>query len=400
MGVLDGYRIIDMTTVVLGPYATQMLGDMGADVIKVEAPEGDIMRHAGAMRSPGMGPIFLATNRNKRSVVLDLKQESARQILGGLIAKADLFIHNVREGGIGRLGFDYPSVREINPNIVYVHAVGFSSKGRYRGRPAYDDLVQAASGLASMLPRQDGSDVPRYFPGLLADKTAGLFCANAALAGLLHRERTGEGQFIEVPMLESMVSFNMVENLYGHAFHPPMGQTGYVRTMSAWRKPYATKDGFLAVLPYSDANWRAFFAIGGEAELAEDPRFSTYKARTENIDAIYREAERLAAKLTTQEWLARLEEANVPAAPVHTLESVLDDPHLRETGFVSQIDHPSEGALLSLGQPLSFSAGGDVAARPAPRLGEHNGEVFAEFGIDDGLVAALKGGAQTRMADG
>ncbi len=380
-GILEGYRVLDLTTVVMGPFATQMLGDLGADVIKVETPAGDIMRHAGPMRSPGMGPIYLTLNRNKRSVTLDLAKQEARDILKRLVATSDVFIHNIRAGGMKRLGFDYETVRALRDDIVYVHATGFGSEGPYAGRPAYDDLIQAASGLSMMLCRQDGTDKPRYIPGLVADKTTGVFAANAVLAGLLHRERTGEGQFIEVSMMECMVAFNMVENLFGHAFVPPLGQTAYSRSVSPNRKPYATKDGFIAVMPYSDENWRRFFELGGRPELAEDERYKTYTARTRNIDDIYRLSEEICATRSTEEWLELLTKANVPCMRVHTLETVLEDPQMRDTGFVEEREHPSEGSYLAIHPPVRYSAAQCEIRREPPRQGQDTISVLEELGL-------------------
>jgi len=389
-GILSGYRVLDLTSVVLGPFATQMLGDLGAEIIKIEPPSGDIMRHAGPMRSAGMGPIYLTINRNKRAMTLDIAKPEAKEILKRLIKTADVFIHNVRAGGMKRLGFDYDSVRALKPDIVYVHAVGFAEGGHYAGRQAYDDLVQAASGLSSLLPRQDGSGVPRYFPGLVADKTTGLFAANAVLAGLLHKERRGRGQFIEVPMMECMVAFNMVENLFGHAFVPPMGTTAYSRSVSPNRKPYKTRDGFIALMPYSDENWRRFFTLGGRAELAEDPRFKTYSARTTNIDAIYKLTEEIALQRTTDEWMEVLGEANVPCMRVHTLESVLSDPQISDTGFAEIRDHPSEGKYLAIHQPMKFSDMEPVFDREPPKQGQDSIAILEELGMGEAEIERVR----------
>lgn len=393
-GMLSGYTILDLTSVVLGPFATQLMGDMGADVIKVETPGGDIMRHAGPMRSEGMGPIYMTINRNKRAMTLDLANNEAKKILRQLVAKSDVFFHNIRAGGMKRLGFDYESVKAIKEDIVYVHAVGFGTGGHYEGRQAYDDLVQAASGLTTMLPRQDGSKTPRYIPGLVADKTTGLFAANAILAGLLHKERTGRGQFIEVPMLECMVAYNMVENLFGYTFVPPEGSTAYSRSVSPNRKPYATKDGHIAMMPYSDENWRRYFTLGGMPELADDPRFKTYAARTRNIDEIYKLTELIAAQRTTDEWMEVLCEANVPCMRVHTLESVLDDPQIKEGGLAEVRQHPSEGSYMAINHPVKYSDFDMAIDKEPPRQGADTQEVLSELGwTNDQIDEAKQKGA-------
>jgi len=389
-GMLSGYTVLDLTSVVLGPFATQMLGDLGADVIKIETPSGDIMRHAGPMRSEGMGSIYLTINRNKRAMTLDLSKREAKAILNRLIKKSDVFFHNIRAGGMKRLGFDYESVKAIKEDMVYVHAVGFGTGGHYEGRQAYDDLVQAASGLTTMLPRQDGSKTPRYIPGLVADKTTGLFAANAVLAGLLHRERTGRGQFIEVPMMECMVAYNMVENLFGHTFIPPLGQTAYSRSVSPNRKPYATKDGHIAMMPYSDENWRRYFTLGGMPELADNPKFKTYAARTENIDEIYKLTELIAAQRTTDEWMEVLREANVPCMRVHSLESVLKDPQIADTGMAEIREHPSEGQYMAIHHPVKYSDGETGIDREPPRQGADTAEILSELGMSEEEISTAK----------
>lgn len=379
-GILDGYKIIDLSSVVLGPYCTQMLGDLGADVIKIEVPSGDIMRHAGPMKNPGMGPIYLTINRNKRSMSLDLSKSQSKEILTRLLEDADAIIHNIRAGGIKRLGFDYDSVKEINPEIIYVHAVGYGTGGQYEGRQAYDDLVQAACGLATMLPRQDGTEAPRYFPGLVADKTTGLYAAYATMAAFLHRERTGRGQHVEVPMLECMVAYTMAENLFGHTFVPPLADTAYTRSITPMRKPYQTKDGYIAIMPYTNDNWEQFFKIGRMPDIIQDPKFSTYVERTKNITELYGYAEKVALLHTTDEWMEKLKEANVPSMRVHTLSSILDEPHIRETGFVEERVHPTEGPYLAVNNPIKFSdTPTDIFTEPR-QLGEDNEKLLEELG--------------------
>ena len=389
-GPLSGYKIIDLTSVVLGPYCTQLLGDLGADVIKVESPEGDIMRHAGPHVSPGMGPIYLTINRNKRAISLDLKTAGAKEVLWKLIDTADCIIHNVRAAGMKRLGFDYDSVKQVKPDIIYCHAVGYGSEGQYAGRQAYDDLVQAASGSAFMIPMQDGSTEPRYFPGLVADKTTGLHAAYAVLAGFLHRERTGKGQFMEVPMMECMVSFTMLENLYGHAFVPPQEPIAYTRSINPNRKPYNTKDGYIALMPYSNENWRCFFTLGGVPELMDDPRYATYTERTKNITDLYKQLEVIALQRTTDEWMEVLAENNVPCMRVHSLESVLQDPQLRDTGFLEEREHPTEGRYLSVNNPVKFQETPTETFRDPPLQGQDNAAILSELGYSAEEIDELK----------
>ena len=285
-GPLAGVKISDISTVVFGPFASQIMGDLGADVIKIENGAGDIMRYAGKSPVKGLGPIFMNLNRNKRSLKLDLSQEESKLALKKLILEADVFFHNVRAAGMKRLGFDYEAVKAINPSIIYVHCCGFGVGGDYDGLSAYDDLVQAASGMAGLLPLS-GGEAPKYFPSLVIDKTAGLYSAYATMAALFHRERTGEGQFVEVPMLEVATHFNMVENLYGQTFEPQLGKVAYSRSINPRRKPYKTKDGYVAILPYRDSEWDTFFELGGKPGVIQDPKFTEYSERTKHIGELY-----------------------------------------------------------------------------------------------------------------
>ncbi len=398
-GALEGVRVIDLTSVVLGAYATAMLGDMGADVIKVESPSpkngqgGDIMRWAGDTPSgdaSGLGPMFLSINRNKRSVLLDLKQGQARDALSKLIATADVFAANVRYDGLKRLGLSYEDVKAIKPDIVYVIGTGYGESGPYGGRPAYDDMIQAASGIASMMSEVDGDPRPRFFPTLIADKTTGLFMTNAILAALFHRERTGEGQFVEVPMMESMVSFLLAEHLYGEVYDPPTGPIGYVRVTAPDRKPYKTANGYIAILPYSDQQWRDFFALGGKPDLFEtDERFATYENRTRNIRDLYAMVEQVSVHKTTEEWEELLQENDIPHARVNKLGDLRHDPHLEAVDLFEKRDHPHEGPYWSLKHPIKYQGSPASVRRDAPLLGEHTDEVLKEAGLSDEEIARL-----------
>lgn len=398
-GALDGIRIIDLTSVVLGAYATSLLGDMGADIIKVESPSpkngagGDIMRWAGDTPSGernGLGPIYMTINRNKRSVLLDLKQDSAREALLKLISTADVFAANIRYEGLKRLGLSYEDVRKVKPDIVYVIGTGYGEDGVYGGRPAYDDLIQAASGIASMASEVDGDPRPRFFPTLVADKTTGLFMANAILSALFHKERTGTGQFVEVPMMESMVSFLLTEHLYGHTYEPPTGPIGYVRVTAPDRKPYRTSDGYIAILPYSDKQWRDFFSLGGKPDLFEtDIRFNTYENRTRNIRHLYAMVEDVTLLKSTEEWMTLLTNADIPCARVNRLGDLMQDPHLQSVGLFEKRTHPVEGSYWSIRHPVTYGETPASIRRDPPLLGENTQEVFRELGLNDDEIEKL-----------
>jgi len=389
-GPLHGVRVIDLTTVVMGPAATQILGDMGAEVIKVEQPVGDSMRWVGPFRNEGMGPLFLQANRNKRSVVLDLKTPEGHAALLSLVAEADVLVSNVRPQGMQRLGLDYPSVAAINPRIVYCAAVGYGAGGPDSGRPVYDDLMQAASGIAGLFRAIDG--VPRYAPVNICDRVVGLYLAIAILGALHHRLVTGEGQEVEVPMFETMVQFVLADHMGGGAFVPPVGNMGYLRLLSRFRGPYPTRDGHLALVVYTDAHWRAFFGLTGVANLLEtDPRFRSQESRTRHAEEMGRFLATHLLSRTTQEWLEVLQEVDIPASPVNAIEDLFHDPHLNAVGFFDETEHPTEGKLKTCRFPVKFGKSPATIRRLAPNLGEHTREVLDE-------VASFASGSAARPA--
>lgn len=398
-GPLHGIRVVEFTSVVLGPWACQLLADMGADVIKVEAPSGDSNRRLGASRHPGMAALYLSCNRNKRDVVLDVKQPEAKQALLDLVATADVFVHNNRPQVMTKLGLDYPALKQLNPKLIYCGAYGYAKRGPYGTKGALDDSIQSISGIAMLNKLVLGE--PRYLPTVVADKTTAVTVVYGVLAALFHRERTGEGQEIEVPMFETMVNFVMAEHLWGNAFEPPLAPPGYVRLMSQHRRPYRTKDGYIAMLPYMDAHWETFCRVVGRPDLLEDPRFRTMADRTKNIDDTYAETGRIMATRTTQEWLELFEPTSVPVNKVNTLEDLVVDPHLVATGFWKVVEHPTEGQVRQPGFPVNFSATpASVDRRHAPRLGEHTRELLREVGWDDARIDALvaSGGALSPSA--
>ena len=383
-GPLSGLKIVDMSSVVLGPFATLIFGDLGADVIKVESGQagkgGDLMRYAGKSPTGDLGPIYMALNRNKRSVQLDAASPDGKAALAALLKDADVFFHNVRMAGMERLGFGYEAVKAIRPDIVYVHCAGFGPGGPYEKRQAYDDLIQGASGFAALNAMRSGG-APEYAPSLVADKTVGLFAVYATLAALYHREKTGQGQFVQVPMLEAFTFFNMVENLYGETFIPATYGMGYTRSINPNRKPYPTKDGYIGLVPYSDAQWAQFFEIGGMPGVFDDPRFSTHTARTEHTTELYALIEQVAATKTTGEWLDLLDAANIPAMRYNTMDAVLEDPHLATVGFFGEREHGAIGRYRSMRHPVHFSETPASVRTEPPRLGEDTETVLASLGL-------------------
>ena len=386
-GPLDGIRVLDLTSVVLGPLATQILGDYGADVIKIEAPEGDLMRSNGVSLHTGMSSIYLALNRNKRSVALDLKSNEGAAALRHLIATSDVFVHNMRVAAIERLGFGYEAVARINPRIVYCAATGFGQDGPDRDKPAFDDIIQAACGLASVA--SIGREAPDYTASLIADKTTGLVVANAVMAALLHRERHGVGQYVEVPMLETMTAFVLAEHMGGMTFRPAPAPAGYARLLQGGRKPVKTSDGWLSLLPYTPRHWQAFFNAAGREDISRTFKLESRKDLNENIRSLYQCLAEVIATRSTGEWLALCEELDIPATRLYALDQLPDHPHLQAVGLFQATNHPTEGAIREIRPTTRFHATPLSIRRPAPVLGQHTREVLLEAGLKEEEVSRL-----------
>lgn len=391
-GPLGGIRVLDLTSVIMGPFATHILADMGADVIKVESPEGDSLRSYEPRRNPGMAGNILNLHRNKRSIVLDLKREECRAALNRLIETADVFVHTLRPNAIARLGYAYEQVRALKPDIIYCGAYGFGAKGPYSDKPAYDDLIQAGSGVAALYAAV--YDEPAYVPTVICDKLAGQAIAYSILAALLQRARGGPGQAIEVPMLETTIEFNLAEHMHGFAFDPPLSQPGFQRLLTRSRKPYRTRDGYACILPYSDQNWQDFYDFTGRTEFKQDPRFQRLSTRVQNIGILYEMLEQEAPKRTTQEWVSFCDRVSIPCMPVMALQDLPDDPHVRAVGLFGTAQHPSEGRYRTVRSPITFSAAPFRIRRHAPRLGEHTAEVLAEAGFSAEEVRRINGGTE------
>jgi crotonobetainyl-CoA:carnitine CoA-transferase CaiB-like acyl-CoA transferase len=387
-GPLAGIRVIDLTTVVLGPYATQMLGDLGADVIKIESPAGDNCRWIGPSRNKGMGAYFAMLNRNKRSVVLDLKKPAARDALLRLVDGADVFVHNMRLGAAERLGLGYGALSARNRRLVYACASGFRKGSSKQEHPAFDDLIQGVSGLAALNAGPDGA--PRYVPSVVVDKLTGQMLASMIGMALFHRERTGEGQEVHVPMLETTLSFLLVEHMWGMALNQPELGMGYPRMLTPHRRPYATKDGYISVIAVSDAHWRRLFEAMGRASLIEEPRFATIAARSDNVDALYAVLTEGMRERTTAEWLEILAALDIPCGAANALTDLLDDPYLRETEFFRHMQHPHEGDVTITAVPAAFSASPPSVRRLWPALGEHTEQVLQEIGCDQEEISKIK----------
>lgn len=390
-GPLADVRILDLTTVMMGPSATQSLAELGADVIKIEAPAGDPVRGIKPGRHDDMGALFMNANAGKRSVVLDLKQPAARDALLRLAATADVLVYNVRPAAMARLGLAYADVAKARPDIIYAGLIGFGQDGPYAARPAYDDLIQGASLIASLIAEaSDGT--PRYMPSAIADRVVGQAAVGAICAALYHRARTGEGQQIDIPMFETMVGFIFGDHLGGLTFDPPMDGGGYPRLLAPQRRPYRTRDGYVCVLLYNDKQWKAFFdAIGAPERWEQDPRLRTFDSRNRNIAALYGEVSDLFTQRTTAEWTALLEAADIPVMPYHDRTTIFDDPHLAAIGFFQHAEHPTEGALRTMRAPSTWSRTQPGQVRLAPRKGADTVAVLREAGLSETEIEACVG---------
>lgn len=389
-GPLAGVRVVDLTSVVFGPYATQIMADMGADVIKIEPPAGDNTRYISAGPAPGMGGVYVNVNRGKRSVVLDLTAPEGKAALARLIEGADVFIHSMRAKAIAKLGFDYEAVRAINPSIVYTNCYGYSRRGPEADQPAYDDTIQAECGITHVQRLMNGE--PGFVATIMADKVAGLHALYATMMALFHRERTGEGQEVEVTMFEAMASFMLVEHANGRLFEPPLGPAHYHRAVERNRRPYRTADGYVAALIYNDKHWNAF--VGRVKPAWATEAFSTLEQRAKRIGEVYGLLGETFLTRTTQEWLDLLRELNIPAAPLRTTDELFDNAQLNAIGFFETVATP-DGPVTYPGVPTWFSRTPGRVAGGSPALGADTHAVLAELGLagTPAEVAPEPGGA-------
>ena len=395
-GPLAGFRILDLTAVVSGPVATQILGDYGAEVVKIESPAGDLIRNNGVSRNPGMSSIFLAVNRNKRTLCLDLRTKEGADVLRRLIPQMDVFAPNMRVDAIARLGFSYEDVAKINPKIVYCAITGFDQDGPDADKPAFDDVIQAGSGLAALA--SIGREEPDFVPSLIADKTAGLAMVNAILAALLHRERTGQGQNVEVPMLETITAFVLMEHMGGHSFRPSTAPAGYARLLSGGRKPAATKDGHIAILPYSEDQWVDFFTAMDRTDLIETMHIHDKAKRNANIQGLYAQMRALLKERTTAEAMALCRKYDIPATEIYALDKLIEHPQLQAVGLFERAEHPSEGAVTYVRPTAKFSKSPAGIRQHAPRMGENSREILTEYGFSDTEIGGLVQAGTVREA--
>jgi len=387
-GPLSGVRVLDLSTVVMGPFGTQILGDFGAEVIKIEPPDGDVIRYAWPFRHPGMGSIFLNTNRNKRSVVLDLKKPEARDACLAIAKTCDVLVYNIRPQAMARLKLSYHDVKSVNPKIIYVGCFGYSQRGPNAAKAAYDDMIQGAAGIPWLLHKQ-GAAEPRYAPMIVADRSVGQQVASAVSAALYAREKTGKGQRIDVPMYEHLLQMILGDHLGGYTFEPAQGPPGYHRILAPDRRPYQTKDGYVCALIYNDKQWRGFLELIGKPEMFRAKEYATQEARSQNYVKAYAFVAEELKKRTTEEWLVAFEKADIPVQRMNSLDDIVADPHLAAIGYLKTVEHPSEGRIKVLAVPSEWSETAPEYRRHAPRLGEHTREVLLEVGLSEAEIDRL-----------
>jgi crotonobetainyl-CoA:carnitine CoA-transferase CaiB-like acyl-CoA transferase len=402
--ILQGFRVLDLTTVLAGPFPTLMLAEYGAEVIKVESPAGDTVRDIGPFKNDRMGALYLHANRGKRSIVLDLKQSSGRAALLRIVGSCDIFVHNMRAKAIKNLGFDYASIKAIRPDIIYAGLYGFDQRGPYADKPAYDDLIQGVSGIAHLAQRA-GSERPRYAPLAIADRYTGMSAFSVILGAVIHRLRTGQGQEVSVPMFETMAHLVLSDHLGAHTFGEYGEQAGYPRLLSHNRAPYQTKDGYICLMVYNDRQWRRFFEAIGDAQIIDtDPRFSNMTSRAKNIDSLYELISTILLGKTTAEWLMVLEEADIPVMRMNTLDSLEADEQLKATGLLSWTDHPTEGRIRTIGIPSVWSESQPESRTGAPTFGQHTSDIlkengFAQSEIEQMLISGAAIDAQAHLKE-
>ena len=385
---LEGVKVLDLTTVIMGPFTTQVLGDFGADIIKIEDPDGDMTRDIGPSKTSKMSSMFLGVNRNKRSLVLNLKKPEAKVALWKLIEGADIIVHNIRPQKIAALGFDPDTVLSKNPKIIYVGLHGYREDGPYGGLPAFDDVIQGQSGIAGAFETRDGK--ASLVPTVMADKSVGLMASTGLLAAYIQRLKTGKGSYLEVSMFEGMVGYTLIEHHYGATFVPPLDQIGYPRALSSNRKPYKSADGYICILPYTNQQWINFFKIIKRPELLKDKRYSSVKERSKDINFLYEIVGQSIINKTNKEWTELLKKYEIPHGLVNRLEDLKDDPHLKELNFFRPYNHPTEGALEVPDSAFRFNRESLPVRRHQPKLGEHSNDILKEAGFkDDEIIKIL-----------